>query len=58
MRLQLSQDNITIGEQELQQVMMCLTNCESSDCQFKRKGELKEELELGCYHNLQKPAAD
>ena len=28
------------------------------DDQFIQKGEYKEILEVGCYHNLQKPAAD
>ena len=55
--MELKQEQITIGDLR-PLTIICLSNSQSSDDQFIQKGEYKEILEVGCYHNLQKPAAD
>lgn len=49
---------ITVGDMRMEQTMLCLSNTTSTDSQFLQAGEYREELMHGCYHNLQKPAAD
>jgi len=58
MEMKQKQEYIVIGNQEQQQIM-CLSSASfSTDTHFLQKGEMIEVLDHGCYHNVQKPAAE